>query len=155
MTSKTFRIVHDEAKNNCIHFIKAIQAGDSKEVIIRDTKQSKTLEQLGVLFGLWAREISERTGYTKDKLHKEWKSSFLRGIYIAEPMGDMQEMWVENLYALQEKQEWEKLHKHARRISLSWATIKQMKEYMGDIQAYYISNGFPLPIPDKFHRWYK
>lgn len=155
MTSKTFRIVHDEAKDNCIHFINAIQTSDSKEVIVRDAKQSKTLSQLGALFGLWSKYISDKTGYTKGELHEEWKSSFLRGIYISEPIGDLQEMWVENLYSLQEKQEGEKLHVHAKRISLSWATIKQMRQYMNEIQAYYIEHGYPLPIPDQFHRWYK
>jgi len=148
-------MVHGEAKENCIQHINSLLADGSKEVIVRDANTTKTLQQLGTLFGLWTSYITEQTGYTKDELHKEWKGSFLRGIYIYEPIGDLQEMWVENLYALQEKQEWEKLHIHAKRISLSWATIKQMREYMNYIQAYYIENEYPLPIPDQFHRWYK
>jgi len=155
MAAKTFRMVHNEAKEHCIHFINDLLADGSKEVVVRDAHTTKTLQQLGTLFGLWTTYITDQTGYTKDELHKEWKASFLRGIYIAEPIGDMQEMWVENLYALQEKQEWKKLHIHAKRISLSWATIKQMKQYMNEIQAYYIQHGYPLPIPDQFHRWYK
>ena len=86
------------------------------------------------------------------------KAKFLARIYVTEPKTLEQENWCELLAIYQETQQQDKLIKHAKRISLSWATLKQMKEYMNAIENHYQAidengnfiNGGPLPIIDHF-----
>jgi hypothetical protein len=47
------------------------------------------------------------------------------------------------------------LIKHKENLSLSWASISQMREYMNKVYWHYVDVGFPPPIPDKFYKYYK
>ena len=75
-----------------------------------------------------------------------------------EPKTPEQEAWCELLAIYQESGQQDKLKKHAKRISLSWSTMKQMKAYMEAIENHYQAidengnfiNGGPLPIIDHF-----
>ncbi len=135
-------------------------------VDIKKYKEAKTMQQLRALFGTWYSYLSETLGETKDDLHRVHKfgrhgeGGWLLKIYTENPQNDMQKMWVENRDNLIEKfnndnQKWiNKLFEHEKRLSLSWATIDQMREYMNLIEHYYMNAGYPLPILEKFKRWY-
>ena len=143
-------------------------------VDIKKHKEAKTLQQLRALFGTWYDYLSNELGYTKDELHNMHKYGFdgsglgshdygwLLGIYLENPQGEIQEMWAEhfnNLFEKNTKPPFSKkagkdLVTHCKRASLKWATIDQMREYMTRIEHYYMNAGYPLPILEKFKRWY-
>lgn len=118
------------------------------EVVFRNAHISKTMEQLGALFGVWIEYLVEQTGYSENELHRMMKSKCLARIYITEPVGAAQEQWVE-LLAIYQMEQHRKYEQHAKRISLSWANLPQMKAYMDCVERYWISKGYPLPQPEK------
>lgn len=148
MKQETFTLSHDEAKGNVLARIAKIPTDGKTEVIIRDARIGKTMEQLGAIFGLWEKELSEKHGHSIKKVHEWLKDNFLARIYVTEPLGDAQEQWVELLAVYQMAGKQEKLERHAKRISLAWATLKQTKQFMDDIEAHFQDIGQPLTVPD-------
>lgn len=157
MKTRKFTISHDEAKANALSELARIKPDGSVEVIFRNARESKTMQQLGGLFANWVRYVSEQTGEGEDTIHRMWKARFLARIYISEPLGEIQEMWVERLADIQMDISsaiehgrsvtglQKSLETHAKRISLSWATLKQTKIYMDAIENEYRDAGLPLP----------
>lgn len=143
------------SREEAIAHIKALPSNERFEVVIRTPKQSKTLEQLGALFGVWINYLSKQTGYEKNHLHRLCKAKCLARIYIMDPQTNEQEQWVELLAHYQQVQQQDNLIKHAKRISLSWATLDQMSKYMNDVEHYWLEEGYQLPLPDKLHSAYK
>lgn len=130
----------------------------SREWVCRNARVSKTLAQLGALFGLWIEEIMRVTGEDKDAVHRDLKLKFLTRIYAENPIGDIQEMWSERYWHLMELCDQEKLAEHLLRASLSdkWGITKeQMSAYMTDVRAWALNNGIALSVPDRFHRYYR
>lgn len=120
------------------------------ELVFRNATISKTLKQLGGLFGNWIAFLSKNVhNESEDHIHRMLKARFLARIYIRMPVGDAQEQWVELLYFYQSNQMQVALEKHAKRISLSWATLAQTSEFMENIKNHYISEGHPLPEMEK------
>ena len=76
----------------------------SIEVVIKPVEKDKTLKQLGALFGLWVNEEAERMGESVDAVHVKWKNMFLARIYGIEQKTVEQEMWVDQLVLLMEKE---------------------------------------------------
>ena len=149
-----FTLYTDMIKQNALIAVEAISIDEGAPMVvsIKPLERGKTLAQLGALFGLWASQIQEYTGDDKMSFHKKMKAMFLVPIYCSDPQGDLQEQWVELLAVYQERNQSHKFERHIDRLSLSWATIKQMSAFMHDIEAYYISNGVFLSVPDKFRR---
>lgn len=132
---------------------------------IKKYKEAKTLQQLRALFGTWYDYLSDTLGETKDELHQFHKigvgmdGGWLVKIYQENPQNQMQEMWNESIDITADQfdnfnQYVIECLKRVSRISLSWATIDQMREYMKRIEHYYLSAGYPLPVLEKFKRWY-
>ena len=61
-------------------------------------------------------------------------------------------MWVEYFNVLAECENKDHFEKHSKRISLSWATLDQMSDYMKAIESHYQANEMPLTVPDKFYK---
>lgn len=161
-SSVIYQLSHNTALKNCITDIRSREIDGTCEVIIRPIKQGKTLAQLGGLFGMWAEYIANEIGESVDYIHRMWKSMFLARIYIndhldseAKSYAKEIDAWVELLQHYQEIRDTGKLERHAKRISLSWANLSQMKRYMNAIEAHYQAEGMPLPILDKFRKYYK
>ena len=138
------------------------------ECVFRNAKVAKTLKQLGVLFGLWIKEISEQSGMSSKEIHVFLKSNFLVPIYANNPVGDQQEQWSELYWHYMELCDPDqatansdgpaKLAKHILRVSLShsWGfTKEQMCEYLDEVQKWGINAGFALSVPIEFHKYYK
>ena len=148
MKAKSFTLAHDEAKGRCLAFISTLPVDGSLDVIIRNASECKTAQQLGAIFGLWEKELSEKHGHSIKKVHEWIKDKFLARIYITEPANELQEQWVELLAVYQMSGEHDKLERHAKRISLAWATLKQTKQFMDEIEAHFQDIGEPLTPPD-------
>ena len=152
---RVFNLINGDVVNNCIEHIKTLPVDGTLQVEIKHLARAKTLAQLGGLFGAWIKYLSNKLGESEDYLHRMLKAKFLARIYVTDPQGPDQEQWVELLCIYQTNGETEKLNRHAKRISLSWATIDQMREYMNAIEHHYMANGMPLPILDKFRKCYE
>jgi len=147
---KTFRLSKSSVLKLIGDYLRACLETEKVYLIsITEETSGKTHAQLRAIFGRWAKEVSERTGYTVDEIHKEWKRLFLCRIYAENPHGKHQQAWVDMLYHLTDKDDWEGVQLHAKEISLSWSTVKQAKEYMERIEHHYISAGIPLPPIDR------
>lgn len=119
-------------------------------VEIRANKaSSKTMEQLGGMFAVWIKEISEHTGEGERAVHARLKDQFLARIYISNPIGPDQQMWVELLYQYQVSGNMEKMEEHSKRISLAWARVHQMSDYMTAIFEDCTANGIFLSPLEK------
>lgn len=153
--SETYVFTHDTAKSNALEDMCSTPVDGEYEWVKRPVHQSKTLAQLGGLFGCWLQYLSTDLGESEDYLHRMLKAKFLARIYVTEPCGNNQEQWVELLAIYQETGQQEELKCHAKRISLSWCNSAQMSEYLHAIENHYISIGKPLPILDKFRKAYE
>ena len=145
-----FVLIDEQRATNAARYLADLPVDGTMEVQFREVKKDKTLKQLGAVFGLWIKYLAENLGESEDSIHRMLKARFLARIYIIDPMTEAQEQWVELLAFYQDAGEAVKLKKHARRISLSWAKLKQMKAYMEAIESHYQAEGMPLPIPDKY-----
>lgn len=114
------------------------------DVGISNPKEGKTQRQLGGLFANWKQHIADETGESIAAIHVTWKELFLEDIYKFEPMSDVQEMWVELTRQNPEK--------YRDKISLSWAKLPQVSQYMDNISKHYIAEGYPLPEMNVFHK---
>jgi len=141
---------------SCVDFIARLEQDSSVEVIVRNAQTGKTLSQLGGIFGVWVKYIADEINQDGDTDYVErmLKAKFLARIYVEEPITPEQENWVELLAIYQMNNEQDKLIKHAKRISLSWANLAQTKTWMDTIETYYQGIGHPLPVLDKeWKRW--
>ena len=159
---KVYQLSHNIALRDCITHIRDCGLNGEYEVIVRKIKQGKTLSQLGGLFGAWIDYLSGEIGESVDYLHRELKSKFLTRIYINDHLDSEAkaypseiDAWVELLEVYHLSGNTLKFAEHSKRISLSWATLDQTKKYMKAIEQHYQSVGMPLPILDKFRKYYK
>lgn len=158
MKSKTFRLYGQKQKDYLISQIHLDPMDGSREWVWRDAQVSKSLQQLGVLFGLWIEEIVTQSGMAKGEVHEYFKQQFLPAIYVKEPIGPFkyeQQLWVDHLAALQQIGDSARFDAHVAGVRLKWASIKQMKEYLDQVYPWGIDNGFHLSVPDKFHKVYR
>jgi len=151
---RKFVIYTDHIKENAVRAVAEISPGDTETMVveIKPLQKAKTIAQLGTLFGLWGDQLLFDYGLAKDEFHIQMKAKFLAPIYAREPWGDMQEWWVEDLIDLQERGQHRRLDKHMDRLSLRWASVNQMSEYMRQVEAHWIGLGVYLRVPDKFSR---
>lgn len=158
MKQKIVRVHGPKQKNYLLSLIEQDPMDGSTEWVWRNAQVSKSLQQLGVLFGLWIEEISSQSGMTKDDVHAYFKPQFLPAIYVKEQMGPFeyeQRLWVDHLALLQESGDSVRFDIHVNGVRLKWASIEQMKLYLDDVYRWGIDKGFHLSIPDKFHRVYR
>jgi len=155
MKAKKFTLASREAMTNCIDFIVHQEWDGKVEVIIRNAKESKTLQQLGALFAVYVKYIANEINQDGDVdyVHRMLKAKFLARIYVENSATIEQENWVDLLAIYQMNNEQDKLIKHARRISLKWANMQQTKDYLDAIAAHYQNAGHPLPLPDPEWRY--
>ena len=147
--NKTFILLNQDIANNAESHLWELPVDGTYEAIFKEVDKDKTLKQLGALFGSWVKFLSNDLGESEDYVHRMLKARFLARIYVTDPKTPEQEAWVELLAVYQESQQQDKLTKHAKRISLKWTTLKQMKEYMRVIENHYAESK-PLPEIDKY-----
>ena len=126
----------------------ALKRGYPVEIRV-NVASSKRMEQLGGLFGVWVKEYSEQTGVGQNSVHAQWKRQFLERIYLSNPIGQLQTQWVELYLIYQEREDFDKLELHRDRISLSWAKVHQMSDYMNAIFNDCADNGIFLSPLEK------
>ena len=150
MDKQVFVLIDFQRLKNAEAYLNQLPLDGSCEVVFQEVKKDKTLKQLGAVFGVWVKFLANELAESEDYIHRMLKAKFLARIYAIDPMTKDQEQWVELLAIYQEFGATEKLQRHAKRISLSWAKLKQMKDYMNAIEQHYQAEGVPLPVIDKY-----
>ncbi len=150
--NKKYIIWSHEILARCIVDIKCRGVDGQYEVSISKVSSEKTLKQLGALFGLWVKEEASRMGEGEQYVHSKWKAWFLARIYFIDPKSSEQEMWVEYFNVLAKSNDRGQFERHSRRISLSWAKLTQVSDYMKAIEEHYQAEGRPLSIPDRHYK---
>ena len=153
MKQEIFRLYDEEDKSVALDSLDKVDVDGKTEMVLRNATISKTLQQLGGLFGNWITYLSKEVEHeSEDYIHRMLKAKFLARIYVTMPIGPEQEQWVELLYFYQTNQMQVALKKHAKRISLAWCTIDQMREYMEAVKNHYMSIQIVLPEMEKKRR---
>jgi len=157
---EVFRLTHKTALQNAITEIRSHDLDGTYEVIVRKIAAAKTLAQLGGLFGCWKEYLANETGESVIYIHRMWKAKYLSPIYHDDiinekPCIDEVYCWAEALHAHRVSGDMEKYKACAKRISLKWANLDQTRRYMNAIEADYQSQEMPLPVLDKFRKYYK
>lgn len=111
----------------------------------------RTLDQ-NSLYWLWLTAISNHFGNSKDEQHKIFKRKFLSVIYVRDDreFADMAQS-VGNLRNIIDGVEYENIAQGvAKLMSTTKATVKQMSEYLTDIDAFCQRQQIKLPIPSEY-----
>lgn len=169
MKSQSVILNGEKQSNYAKSLIDAYYGDDDTWVVdFKKNKEAKTMQQLRGLFGTWYDYLSETLGETKDELHSFHKigdgsdGGWLLDIYRENEANNAQKIFMTAVVMFERElnESWsdfvmESYVDHLKRISLSWATIDQMREYMTRIEHYYMNAGYPLPILEKYKRWYR
>ena len=111
----------------------------------------RTLDQ-NSLYWLWLTAIGNHFGNAKDEQHKIFKRKFLSVIYVRDDreFASMAES-VGNLRNIIDGVEYENIAQGvAKLMSTTKATVKQMSEYLTDIDAFCQRQQIKLPIPSEY-----
>ena len=161
MKQKIFVLIDSYILKNAENYGRTVPLDGSIECVYRNAKVSKTLAQLGVLFGLWIKELQHQQGadgWSADRWHMWLKHRMLLPIIQERqegPNADRQAEWFELLEIHLERGNQEGIQRQVNRLSLAWASIGQMKEYLDKVWEWAIDAGFALSVPDKFHKIYE
>lgn len=148
MTQKIV-INSEEVRNRALTIIKGLPLSPVVEVIIREYKKDRSLEQ-NALYWKWLTIIGADLGESKEDLHERYKGKFLVHIFERDDP-DYAEMvhTLRNLYEQGFKTESVYLHKKIVSLtSTTAATVKQMSEYMDNIEHNAADMGISLPLPE-------
>lgn len=147
MKALTYNLLNQTSLSNIVQKLRVLLNDKSNklEVVIRNRQDSATHAQFKAIFGAWFRYMQDTHNRSIEYFHQYFKLKFLVKIYEADPIGQSQELWAENIILWMEKGETEKALETRNKISLSWATKEQMCRYMSDIEIYFIEIGQPLP----------
>jgi hypothetical protein len=119
------------------------------EIIIREAKKDISAEQRGLYFK-WMGIIGEELGMTKDAMHEQSKERHLVPIFIRDDI-EYAEMVssLDAVRAMGMKEEADRLWRHiVKETSITKAGIKQMSEFMNEVEREAAGLAIRLPHPD-------
>lgn len=160
MNEKSFRLVNEDIKLNCLDAIADIKPDGKTQVIIKEHKDSRSLAQLRLKW-LWMTWLAKNAyGVHGGKNALQWnryfKGKFLRPLLLSQS----------------ERYQWfykkaDSLYKHADNkefakeiildnIKTEWLSVENMQQFMSEIDFYVINRlQLQLPIPDDLTDIYK
>lgn len=138
------RLIDADRLKFAFQLLKDIDLDGSKEVVIRDYKSKRSLEQ-NALYWRWLEAISDQTGYTIDEIHEHYKSKYMLQIYLAGTVNKKQEIWVGAYDAAREDGTDVLMQRVMQLLSTTWANTEQFKKYMDRIEQSCIQNELHLP----------
>ena len=138
------RLIDHERLKYCYQLLKDIELDGSKEVVIRDYKSKRSLDQ-NALYWRWLEEISEQTGYSVEELHNRFKRLYMLQVYLAEPKTKKQQDWIGLYDMIKEDGTNAMIERALDTISTTCADVEQFKEYMDRIEQFCISKEIHLP----------
>ena len=122
------------------------------EMILRPIKKDRSSAQ-NALYWVWVGYVSDQLGYTKDEIHRMFKSRFLHPLFMAAP--DRHSDYAETLDALKElKQHDAKMakklwHSVVSFLSITQCSVAEFTEFLNEIERYCNDEmGIQLPHPE-------
>ncbi len=138
-----------EHKARALAIIGTMPIDPAHEVIIREAKKDISAEQRGLYFK-WMGIIGEEIGQTKDEMHYQCKDRHLVPIFCRDDI-EYAEMW-SSMIAVRAagmvKEADMLMHGIIKETSITRASVKQMAEYMNEIERESAGLGIRLPHPD-------
>lgn len=142
-------IVSEEHRTRLITIIKSLALTPVQEVVIRGHKKDRSAEQNALLWK-WYTIISNELGESKESTHERYKDAFLVQIYerdepdYAEMINSLRAVWKQGM-----KTEAVALRKQIVALtSTTTASVKQMSEYMTEIERHAATLAIMLPRPE-------
>jgi hypothetical protein len=147
---QTIIISSEELKRRAIAIINALPLDPVHELVTREHRKDRSAAQKGLYF-IWVGVIANELGETKDDIHLRCKRQFLVPIYMRDDpygYGSMM-MTVLDVHRLglkvKAKQQTAQI---VKLTSTNDANVDQFREYLDDIEKYYITLGIILPHPE-------
>ena len=150
MQSHKLIINSNEVKSRALYMINNLDVEKPREVLIRDHKADRSAAQNSLMWK-WITVIGNDLGETKDELHERYKGQFLVPIYERDDPE-----YAEMISALRDLYQRDKiatniLYKQVVKLtSTTKASVKQMTEYLGEIEGEARSLNIHLPHPDDY-----
>ena len=138
------RLIDADRLKFAFQLLKDIDLDGSKEVVIRDYKSKRSIEQ-NALYWRWLEALAEQTGYSIDELHDRFKRKYMLQIYLAEPVNKRQEDWVGLYDMIREDGTEQMIQRALDTISTTWASTEQFCKYMDRIEQFCITKELHLP----------
>lgn len=145
-------IVSEQHRARAVEIIKSLPLEPRHEIIIDEYKRDISAEQRGLYFA-WIGIIANTLGESKETIHKRYKDRFLTLIFEKNPK--KHEAYCASVQACRDL--WHKGLKDDAKffkkqidsfISIRDANVKEMAEYMSDVEKEAISLAIYLPHPD-------
>ena len=147
---KTFKLINEAVRTNACEFIYGLSFDEIHEVSIAPYEETRKLVQNSLMW-VFITAIAEHQGNTKLDVHNYYKKTYLLPIYERDDIEYAKA--VNAVRELHKKGFVEDAKSIASQIinltSTTRATVKQMTEYIKDIERDAISKGIPLPAKDE------
>ena len=126
----------------------AVVSDTVHEVVIKEYKVN-TSDQQRKLYWKWITIMCDDLGYSKEDLHVEMKKKFLIPIYIREHEGFAEMVESLRIVKKENHSQWLILSQHVlKETSIMDAKVKEMREYMTDVDNHAASLSIRLPLPE-------
>lgn len=144
---ESFNLLNDDVKMECIRYITGIESGGEVVVLVKKTKDTRSSAQLRLKW-LWMGQLAkEMAGRGSGKNNKDWNRHF-KGLFLKELLISQDEDYAEfyaNGKLLIDSAPTAALKKFAIKAMLDsveteWLTVKNMSEYMNNIDNFCIEN---------------
>jgi len=138
-----------ELKKRAVAIIESLPLDPVHEVIIREHKKDRSLDQ-NALYWQWLTIIGGELGESKETAHERYKDIYLVHIYerddpdYAEMIQSLREVWKHGM----KDQAIDLRKKIVALTSTTTANVKQMSEYMTEIERSAADLGIRLPHPE-------
>jgi hypothetical protein len=146
-------LLSDEHRNLALAIIKALPRVPMCEIIIQEYGKDRSKDQ-NALYWKWLTIIGNELGETKEDVHERYKDKFLVHIYerdnpeYAEMIQALRSVWQQGM-----KKEAVGLRKKIVALtSTTTASVKQMVEYMENVERDAAGLAIMLPHPDEGER---
>lgn len=148
MQTQKLIINSNEIKSRALYIINNLDIDKPKEVLIHEYKADRSASQNSLMWK-WLTIIGSELGESKDDVHERYKGKFLVHIYerddieYAETISSLRKLY------LQDKAVGADLFKKVVKLtSTTRANVKQMTEYLNDIELDARSLNINLPHPE-------
>jgi len=149
-----FRLVNDEVRDNCIKalFMAQQDSDEVLEVVIQPAKRKRSLAQ-NRLYWKWVSQWAEHTGDSEQRAHHIFKYKFLVTIFYRDDAQYAAMCDSVKVLKSMDREHYDKISAHViRQTSTTDASVKQMTDYLDQIERYCYANDFTLTIPDEL-KW--
>ena len=142
---KTITLKSQELKDRAVAIIEALSFEPLHEVVIREHKKDRSLEQ-NALYWKWLTIIGEELGYSKEEAHMVYKERYLVNIFSRDDIEYA--AMIGNIKLVGGAKGVSIMNKIIDMTSTVDASVKQMTEYLNSIALHAQELGIHLPFPE-------